>query len=159
MSIRGSQQTGKQQGAILFISLIILLLITMVAIGSTRLSTMGQRVSMTYQLQNTTFQAADSALRSTQRLLEESAFALEQAANGNFQPDPYEYTNGTTNLTVRAVTETTLREKISDSGSSLGVGKGLPQTFIYETTSTAQIDGYEIVTELEQGYQIRTLDQ
>lgn len=159
MTIRGSQQTGRQQGAILFISLIILLLITMVAIGSTRLSTMGQRVSMTYQLQNTTFQAADSALRSTQRLLEESAFALEQAANGNFQPDPYEYTNGTNNLTVRAVTETTLREKISDSGSSLGVGKGLPQTFIYETTSTARIDGYDIVTELEQGYQIRTLDQ
>nr|MDT0252195.1 hypothetical protein [Endozoicomonas sp.] len=52
---------------------------TMVAIASTRLSTMGQRVSMTYQLQNSTFQAADIALRNTQRILEEDTFALDQA--------------------------------------------------------------------------------
>ena len=53
---------NKEQGAILFISPIMLLLITMVAISSTLLSTTGQRVSLTYQLQNSTFQAADSEL-------------------------------------------------------------------------------------------------
>ncbi|MGI2028827.1 PilX N-terminal domain-containing pilus assembly protein [Endozoicomonas acroporae] len=149
-----------QQGAILFISLIMLLLITMLAIGSTRLSTMGQRLSLTYQLQNSTFQAADSALMATQRILEDSSFALNQAeSKKGFVKDNYVYPGSNANLEVTVSTETKLKEKLLDSGSSLGAGKGLPQTFIYETTSTARIDGYDIVTELAQGYQIRTLDQ
>ena len=159
MAFRGGHQHGHQKGAILFVSLIILLLITMVAIGSTRLSTMGQRTSLTYQLQNTSFQAADSALGSTQRLLENSSFALDRATNGTLPEQVYDYNDATTGLTTRATTNTILQEKVSDSGNSLGVGKGLPQVYLYETTSTSEIAGYQIVTELEQGYQIRTLDQ
>ncbi|WP_299733727.1 PilX N-terminal domain-containing pilus assembly protein [uncultured Endozoicomonas sp.] len=159
MAVQGGHQHGQQRGAILFVSLIILLLITMVAIGSTRLSTMGQRTSLTYQLQNTAFQAADSALDSTQRLLENSSFALDRATAGTLPEQVYEYDDATTGLTTQATTNTTLQEKVSDSGNSLGVGKGLPQVYLYETTSTSEISGYQIVTELEQGYQIRTLDQ
>ncbi len=155
MTKRRQHQGEKQQGAILFISLIILLLMTIVAVGSVQLSTMGQRISMTYQLQNTSFQVAESALNKTQRLLERSPFALNQANNGTLR-ETYKYTPA--GLKVTATTTTQLRERVLDSGNSLGVGKSLPQIFIYETRSTTQIDGYDISTELEQGYQARILE-
>lgn len=144
-----------QQGAILFVSLIILLLITMVAVGSVRLSTMEQRISMTYQLQNNSFQAADSGLNRTQRLLENNTFALAQAKEGTLSKS-YKYTAAGPTITVS--TKTTLREKMADSGNSIGVGKGLPQIYMFETTSTTNLNGYDISTELEQGYQVRILE-
>ena len=144
-----------QQGAILFVSVMILLLLTMVAVGSVRLSTMEQRISMTYQLQNNSFQAADSGLNRTQRLLENNTFALAQAKEGTLSKS-YEYTAAGPKITVS--TETTLREKMADSGNSIGVGKGLPQIYMFETTSTTDLDGYDISTELEQGYQVRILE-
>ncbi len=158
MNTRESLQTDKQQGAILFISLIILLLITMVAISSTRLSTMGQRVSMTYQMQNTIFQGADSALDHTQRLLNTSPHALNLAYRGALS-QKFSYPDTTTGLTVNAESTTVLAERIIDNSSSLGVGKGLPQVQIYTINSNASIDGYTIETQLQQGYQIRTLGQ
>ena len=41
--------------------------------------------------------------------------------------------------------------------TDIGVGKGLPQTFRYTTNSTSRATGHNVVTELEQVSQIRTL--
>ncbi|KEQ15011.1 PilX N-terminal domain-containing pilus assembly protein [Endozoicomonas numazuensis] len=157
---------NQQQGAILFISLIILLLVTIVAIGSTRLSTMGQRVSHNYQLKNTSFQAAESGLESSHRLLLSSSFFMSQAdqamsdPNSNGLESSFVYNDVNGGVTTDVATESKLVEKIVDSGNSLGVGKGSPQFYVYETLSTANIrDNNDVESVLERGQLTSRVDQ
>ena len=143
----------KQHGAILFISLIILLLITLVAIGSTKLSTSGQRIAFNFQLQNTTFQAAESALDETVRLLEESEFEVRQvlaSPAGRTRNATFTDSNG---FEVRTTTLTTFTENLYTGGS---IGKS--RSLIFKIISTASVNGFNAVTELEHGFQVRVVE-
>ena len=133
---------SKEHGSILFTTLILLLVITMIAIGSTRLSTAGQRISFNYQMKNTSFQAADSAL----------VEAVEQLANSPVtetfvielppQKDPQ-----TGNNIISTVNVERTRVAVGDSLSVTA-----PKTFAYKMISQANISGLNIETELEQGF-------
>ena len=139
----------RQEGAILFISLIILLLVTIVAIGSTRLSTAGQRISLNYQVKNSTFQLADSALVQARDALSGSN-ASQQARSSTGFVRQTTTENSITHQNIR--TNTVSRRAGITSGNSFSTDGSAPGVFMYTTEATASVDSMNIVTVLEEGF-------
>ncbi|WP_257292465.1 PilX N-terminal domain-containing pilus assembly protein [Endozoicomonas sp. ONNA1] len=140
----------KQDGAILFVSLIILLLITIVAIGSSRLSTNGQRISFNYQLKNSTFQTADSSLIEAQVMLSDSPIASEQANDSGGFSLSSTTTNSVTGLQIQSNTNT-VRTGIL-GGNSLSADGSAPKVYVYTTEATSELTALNISTVLEEGF-------
>ncbi|WP_194842588.1 PilX N-terminal domain-containing pilus assembly protein [Endozoicomonas sp. OPT23] len=138
----------RQDGAILFISLIILLLVTIVAIGSTRLSTTGQRISLNYQAKNSTFQAADSALASIRRDVESNPLASALASQPNGYGPPPEITDP--NISGRQITTRTNTRRLGLL-PGFGSNSGIP-IYVYRTEATSTLDDMNISSELEEGF-------
>lgn len=139
------QTPYKQQGAILFISLIILLMMTAIAVSSVRYSTMDQRVSLTFQQKNSTFQAAESALKKNSDAME-TVFAIEQAKSGGFT-ETFTFTD-TQGTQVNATATTTRIGLMPGSSAQIGELK----LYRFKTESTASITNNNTVTELEAGF-------
>lgn len=74
----------KQQGAVLIVSLLVLLVLTLIGVSSLDGSIMEEKMASNAQVSTTTFQAAESAIR--EKYYEEStapAMAVVHAQNGN----------------------------------------------------------------------------
>lgn len=131
----------KQQGAILFITLIILMMMTVVAITSTRISTSGQRISFNHQMKNTSFQTAEKGLLAAKNQLVNTP-NQENFTNTSPFTDPQTGQN--------IVTEMTVTKAEIMTGNSLSVSA--PRMNAYKIVSTSTITSMNIVTELEEGY-------
>ena len=122
---------NKEQGSVLFVSLIILLIITVVAIGSTRVSTAGQRISFNYQMKNSTFQAADSALAEAKERL------VSSPVNGSFSfPAAFDNPWGDANRPSLPVEVSIRRLRIADGGS---LSVTAPKTYAYKIISCSEV--------------------
>ncbi|WOG26430.1 PilX N-terminal domain-containing pilus assembly protein [Endozoicomonas sp. 8E] len=134
-----------ERGAILFISLIILLLVTVIAIGSVRYSTVDQRISLTVQQKNSTFQAAESSLSQNENDMD-LKFAVDQAGEGGYTQS-FIFTDASgSQVTAQATT------------TRIGIvqGQGLRsdglKLYRFRTVSNANMNNANTVTELEAGF-------
>ncbi|WP_062268578.1 PilX N-terminal domain-containing pilus assembly protein [Endozoicomonas arenosclerae] len=143
--------SNSERGAILFISLIILLLVTVIAIGSVRYATLDQRISLTVQQKNTTFQAAESGLSQNENAMN-FKFAIDQA-----RVDGYTETFTFTDTSGSQVTaQATTRQVGIVQGQSLR-SDGL-KLYRFRTESNATMNNANTVTDLEAGFVKAVLD-
>ena len=82
--------THKQQGAVLFISLIFLLIMTVIGISSLRSSTMDERQAGNALDRQLAFQAAESALRAGERFIDNNTPTLDEDCTNGFCTNPRE---------------------------------------------------------------------
>ncbi len=138
--------SAKQDGAILFISLIILLLVTIVGISNVSLSTSNQRISFNYQTKNSTFQSSDSALKLAQTQLRTGGPTQTMAAT----PGGFINNSVTPYAGDDIQTETTTWQQGALKGSSLKQGSFT--LFEYVTESNSSIPQQNTRTILREGF-------
>lgn len=79
----------KQQGVVLFVSLILLLVLTLIAVSSMQSNIMEERMAGNMRNQDMAFQAAEAALRDGETFLQNPVLPAFDNTSGNFQPaDP-----------------------------------------------------------------------
>lgn len=152
---------GKQQGAVLFVSLILLLIMTLIGITSMQTTVLEEKMSGNYRNSSVAFQAAESALKSGETYIQSTSPLpiFNGATLGLYQP-----TTGTSlprwDKTIVVWTDTVndviadsvtyinpiqppayiveeLPEPAKGAGQSLGLGKGssLSTVEIFRVTS------------------------
>ena len=90
----------KQSGAVLIIGLIILLLLTIIMITALRVTALEERMASNAQNRNVAFQAAESALREAEAIIQQHVALNPQVdwdGNGSQEPNPFrpfKMTNG-----------------------------------------------------------------
>lgn len=79
----------KQQGVVLFVSLVLLLVLTLIAVSSMQSNIMEERMAGNMRNQDLAFQAAEAALRDGEEFLQSPVLPAFDNTSGNFQPaDP-----------------------------------------------------------------------
>lgn len=83
-----SQAITQQRGAVLFVSLIMLLLMTLVAITSMQTSVLEEKMAGNFKDRNMSLQAAESALRSAEKYLSDTPMlpGFNGGTVGHYQP-------------------------------------------------------------------------
>jgi len=77
----------KQKGAVLIVSMIMLLLLTLLAVSSMKTTIMEEKVTGNYKDKNTAFQSAEAALRAGENYLRNTAtLPVFDGSNGLYQP-------------------------------------------------------------------------
>ncbi len=78
---------SKQQGVILIISLVMLLLLTLIAVSGMQTTTLEEKIAGNKRNRNLAFQAAESALREAEQFIQgaDTAFNPLKLSNGPFQ--------------------------------------------------------------------------
>jgi len=88
---------AKQQGMVLLVALVMLLLITMIGISSMHNATLQEKMASSVQTRNTTFQAAEAALRVGENAVATTGYTLAQCATTvTCAPPPSADYNGVT---------------------------------------------------------------
>lgn len=77
----GSFQPRAQQGMVLLVSLVFLLLLTMIGISSMQNATMQEKMAGNVKLRNESFQVAEAALRVGENAVALSTYSLDTCAN------------------------------------------------------------------------------
>lgn len=117
----------KQRGAVLVVSLIVLLLLTILAITASNTATLQERMASNAQEANVAFQAAESGLSSMVTPLQKSSTTpSSDALVSLIYPD----------RTIRV--RTTSVENLD--GYTLDVKEGTPITIVYDMSSRATLD-------------------
>jgi type IV pilus assembly protein PilX len=80
-----SGKLGAQQGAVLIVSLIILLLMTIIGVTASKVTSLEEKMAGNMRDRNLAFQAAESALSEGETWLKTNAFSCN-VANGQFLP-------------------------------------------------------------------------
>lgn len=147
-----------QQGAVLILSLIILLVMTLIGLASMNTSLMQEKMATNAQKTNTTFQAAESSISAilqevtggTQTKLTESMDAVTQTSSVTA------LNLGTNHLTA-SYQVTYLGEIILTSGSSLNADESttLLKGRRFEMLGTGSIPGSSAQTIIRQGMEYR----
>lgn len=119
---------SQQRGAVLVVSLIVLLLLTILAITASNTATLQERMASNAQEANVAFQAAESGLSSMTNPLQDTATAP-----------------GADTLVSLVYPTRTIRVRAQSSwrytdGSSLDVKEGTPVTIVYDMSSRATLD-------------------
>ncbi len=133
-----------QQGAVLIVSLIMLLVLTLLGVAGMNSSVMQERMAANNQNGNRAFQAAESAAGAlTAQLLSGNLDVLEVAmAAADKKSTPTDFSLGRSDVTAEYYA-TYMGEVAVTSGSSMDVSESAPilKGFRYELTGTATIDG------------------
>lgn len=151
-----------QRGAILVVCLVVLAIITLISV--TELSNAGEQTKMTsnFQQQNTTFQAAESAMSHAMKMISEQTAANEEnmmamgtamTAPGSsatkLKNDTLSINNMEVTVEYRTETENVLRPGISLDSSQ---NDFMIRKVNFTATSTAVIDGSGANTTIVQGF-------
>ena len=88
---------GRQQGMVLLVALVMLLLITMIGVSSMQNATMQEKMANSAQTRNTTFQAAEAALRVGENAVAATSYSLTACSGvaGCAPPPASDYNNVT----------------------------------------------------------------
>lgn len=78
----------RQQGAVLIVALIMLLVMTLIGVTGLSSTTMEERMAGNMREVNTAFQAAEAALREGETFLEAATLPEFNGSNGLYQPAP-----------------------------------------------------------------------
>lgn len=135
---------GRQSGAVLVISLVILLVITLIGVAGMNTSVMQERMAANAQNANRAFQAAESSVGALLEQLYDSDLSMLRDAmqdvdglsdEENFSVDPDEGVNGTYQARY-------LGEIIITSGSSMDANESstLLKGYRYELRGSANMD-------------------
>lgn len=133
----------KQQGAVLIVSLLVLLVLTIIGLSSLDNSIMEEKMASNAQISTTTFQAADSAIR--EKYYEERiapALAVEHAMDGE--------TGSCTGCGVTSSTEMVYPEPVGKTpfynSSSVFVARGIEivGTATYHGIEDSNAQGYSV---------------
>lgn len=88
--LTGAPGQGRQQGMVLLVALVMLLLITMIGISSMQNATMQEKMTASVQIRTTTFQSAEAALRVGENAVAASTYSLTTCTGAQCAP-PAEY--------------------------------------------------------------------
>jgi Tfp pilus assembly protein PilX len=139
----------QQRGVVLVVSLLILLVLTLLGISSLDSSVMEEKMASNAQTANSTFQAAESAIRKTfyiERLDPTGAVRhAENAATGNYDANP-----GITASTVMAVPDTATKHVTCSNSTD-----GLAELRTIEIIGTANVG--DINSRHTQGFSVCTM--
>lgn len=122
-----------QRGAVLVISLILLLLLTILAITASNTASLQERMAGNAQEANVAFQAAESGLKNMTDAVADGGSPAADALLALTYSDG----NGNTTRTIRSRIQST---SYFAEGSSLTVNTGNPDIIMYDFTSTATLD-------------------
>lgn len=135
----------RQQGAVLIVSLIILLVLTLVGIAGMNTSVLQERMAVNAQNSNRAFQAAESSVRALADELYADDLTLlrESMKDANDKSSVKTFTADATNGITATYQAEYLGEVIITSGSSMDANESstLLKGFRYELRGTATMDG------------------
>lgn len=100
MTLPTTQRIEKQQGIVLVVALLILVVMTVLSVSMLSSSTLEERMASNLQSQNTTFQAAESCIRTVllpanENLRQIAALALDSNPNAATNPINCAFNNNT----------------------------------------------------------------
>ncbi|MGV6858179.1 MAG: pilus assembly PilX family protein [bacterium] len=130
----------QQQGAVLAIGLLILLVLTIIGVSAMRVSVLDERIAANAQFKMMTFQAAESALTSASSFENVSNFAETGQQPGRFT---YKADASAEGGDISIAVDTLIEDKgeIPLPASSMALGRtGGAVLHLYEITATASID-------------------
>lgn len=140
-----SNLAGRQQGAVLIVSLIILLVLTLVGIAGMNTSVLQERMAVNAQNSNRAFQAAESSVRALADELYADDLTLlrESMKDANDKSSVKTFTADAANGITATYQAEYLGEVIITSGSSMDANESstLLKGFRYELRGTATMDG------------------
>jgi len=147
---------GKQRGAVLFISLIMLLLMTLIGVSGMQTSILEEKMAGNFKDRNMSLQAAESSLRAAEKYLNDTATLPEftGVTLGHYQPtssgasrwddsitdwsdkanDVIAYPNSLTGIASEPVYIIEEMPPVSESGSSLEASVTLTNNYYRVTT-------------------------
>lgn len=135
----------RQQGAVLIVSLIILLVLTLVGIAGMNTSVLQERMAVNAQNSNRAFQAAESSVRALADELYADDLTLlrESMKDANDKSSVKTFTADAANGITATYQAEYLGEVIITSGSSMDANESstLLKGFRYELRGTATMDG------------------
>lgn len=135
----------RQQGAVLIVSLIILLVLTLIGIAGMNTSVLQERMAVNAQNSNRAFQAAESSVRALADELYADDLTLlkESMKNANDKSSVKTFTADAANGITATYQAEYLGEVIITSGSSMDANESstLLKGFRYELRGTATMDG------------------
>jgi len=136
---------GRQQGAVLIVSLIILLVLTLIGIAGMNTSVLQERMAVNAQNSNRAFQAAESSVRALADELYADDLTLlrESMKDANDKSSVKTFTADAANGITATYQAEYLGEVIITSGSSMDANESstLLKGFRYELRGTATMDG------------------
>ena len=144
-----------QKGVVLFISLILLFVLTLLGVTSMSSSSLENRMASNFQHSHLVFQAAETAIRDLMLLTDPDSttnpaysedadpmvelLKLGSGAVVTTTHDMTSYSDTSSGITVTATSETEYTSSASCGGSSMGVGSGAVTCYEFEFRSTANI--------------------
>lgn len=158
LDVRGSEGTavglGAQRGAVLFVALIFLLVLTVLGLAAIRATTQQVRMAANNQFQSAAFQAAETAIRTTMVQIRLSSLPtiLVNAINTPQVVTP-DFSLTDPNLSATATT-TYLGDNFPADDASLDVAAGGLAGNRFEITANAQYGGTSASSTQRQGVQI-----
>lgn len=128
----------KQQGIVLVVALLILIVMTVLSVSMLRSSTLEERMAGNLQSQNTTFQAAESCIRTTllptnESLRQIAAVALDGDPNAVTTPVKCKFDTGTIPAQVD------FSASSSGGGMISGFSRGAVKTYPLMLSSTSSL--------------------
>jgi len=147
-----------QKGAVLIISLMLLLVMTLLALSSMNTSTMQEKMAANAQNNNRTFQAAESAIGALLNDVlggDQTQLSTSMTATNNIAP-AVAFDIGDTRVAASSQAEY-LGEIILTSGSSLNADESttLLKGHRFELTGIGNIDSVQAQTVIRQGMEYR----
>ncbi|WP_273428547.1 PilX N-terminal domain-containing pilus assembly protein [Marinobacter sp.] len=140
-----SNLARRQQGAVLIVSLIILLVLTLIGIAGMNTSVLQERMAVNAQNSNRAFQAAESSVRALADELYADDLTLlrESMKDANDKSSVKTFTADAANGITATYQAEYLGEVIITSGSSMDANESstLLKGFRYELRGTATMDG------------------
>ncbi len=135
----------RQQGAVLIVSLIILLVLTLIGVAGMNTSVLQERMAVNAQNSNRAFQAAESSVRALADELYADDLTLlrESMKDANDKSSVKTFTADAANGITATYQAEYLGEVIITSGSSMDANESstLLKGFRYELRGTATMDG------------------
>jgi len=147
---------GKQRGAVLFVSLIMLLLMTLIGISGMQTSVLEEKMAGNFKDRNMSLQAAESSLRAAEKYLNDTATLPEftGVTLGHYQPtasgaarwdnsmtdwsdtanDVIAYPSSLTGIASKPVYIIEEMPPVNESGSSLEASVSLTNNYYRVTT-------------------------
>ncbi|WP_322002500.1 PilX N-terminal domain-containing pilus assembly protein [Marinobacter alexandrii] len=140
-----SNLARRQQGAVLIVSLIILLVLTLIGLAGMNTSVLQERMAVNAQNSNRAFQAAESSVRALADELYADDLTLlrESMKDANDKSSVKTFTADAANGITATYQAEYLGEVIITSGSSMDANESstLLKGFRYELRGTATMDG------------------
>lgn len=147
----GPAIAGRQEGAVLLVSLLILLLITLASFAVMETSTLEAKMATASEQKAITFQMAEAAVTEATDSLDLLGDAygawLADDANPNWPTANHAitgYDGGTRNVSAQASSETRFKGTASTIGYSIRKGSAGLETFYYEAEAVSTISNGNI---------------